>query len=192
MARFPHFCLSLLVCMDFSDSPLSATPADVDENGQTNPFYQLQISSNGLVTLLGTGTGTGIGTNRKYSMLWKCSHWLEIGNGTRAYCFLLCQSPSLYRSCARSREVWVYHNRVIFWKKTRTENKEIQLFSKFLLKCVHRSFLLRTKRARTNCPKLAFYQNYPNDDKRLHTEENLFLLLLIYINGKVKGCVVHN
>ena len=117
MARFPHFCLSLLVCMNFSDSPLSATPTDVDQHGQTNPFYQLQISSNGLVTLLGTGTGTGIGTNRKYSMLWKCSHWLEIGNGTRAYCFLLCQSRSLYRSCARSPEVWVYHNRVIFLKE---------------------------------------------------------------------------
>ena len=119
MVRFPHFCLSLLVCMNFSDLPLSATPADVDEHGQTNPFYQLQISSNGLVTLLGTRTGTGIGTNRKYSMLWKCSHWLEIGNGTRAYCFLLCQSPSLYRSCARSREVWVYHNRVIFLERKR-------------------------------------------------------------------------
>ena len=34
----------------------------------------------------------------------KCTHWPEAGTGARPYCFLLCQSSSLYWS--RSRAVW--------------------------------------------------------------------------------------
>ena len=29
--------------------------------------------------------------------MWKCSHWSETGIGTKAHCFLLCQSRSLHR-----------------------------------------------------------------------------------------------
>ena len=53
---------------------------------------------NGSYTPHGTGNGTGTGNNGFLYYAMYCTHHTETGNGTRAYCFLLCQSHSLYPS----------------------------------------------------------------------------------------------
>ena len=103
----------------FSSHLLFNLERDITNNTvSTNKYHEHTLQygvklflkdSKSLVTLHGSGTGTRTGPNDKCITIWKCSYWSQRGTGTSPYCFLLCQSHSLYLSQSCSRAVWLYH-----------------------------------------------------------------------------------